>query len=141
MPGGDQIGTQGFGVGHELLELDLPIAEHVRIRRSARVVFLEKLLEDVVPVLGGEVGRVQLDVEGVADLIRIEQIRGRRAVLRAVVFIPVLHEKPEHAVTLLFEQQGGHRGIHAAGHADHHRGLFRAFRRSIHESHFTWVAG
>ncbi|MPN53688.1 hypothetical protein SDC9_201354 [bioreactor metagenome] len=76
------------------------------------------MLEHVVPVLGGEVGGVQLDADLVAHGLGIRQVVHGGAIFRSIVFFPVLHEQAFHLITLLHEQNGGNGRIHAAGHAD-----------------------
>ena len=116
--GGDQVGAQHQRVLEEGLELDLPVAEDVGVGRAPRPVLLEEVLEHVVPVLGGEVGAVQLDAESVGHRLGIGQVFLRRAVLGAVVLFPVLHEQAFHGVALLLEEQRGDGGVDTAGHAD-----------------------
>jgi len=69
--GGDQLATQHVGVFQKDFELDFPVAEDVRVGRAASLVLRQKVLEDVVPVFGGKVGRVQAYAQGVAYPLRI----------------------------------------------------------------------
>ena len=122
--GGDVGGTQLFGGKlEERLELDLLVAQDIRVRRAPRLVLFQEVLEHVVPVLGGEVDGVQLHAQLVADGLGISQILGGGAVLVRVVFFPVLHEQAFDLITLLLEQVGRDGRIHAAGHADDHLDL------------------
>ena len=121
--GGYQVGAEDFGIFKEHLKLDFPIAQNVRIGSTPRSVFRQEIFEDVVPVLGGEVGGVQTDAEFFAYRLRVRQIGFGGAVLGTVVLVPVFHEQALHPVTLFLQQQGGYRRIHAAGHADHDKGL------------------
>ncbi|MNF88823.1 hypothetical protein D3C84_713260 [compost metagenome] len=77
----------------------------------------------MVPVLRREVGGMQLDADAVADGLGIGQVHLGGAVLGAVVLVPVLHEQAFHLVALLEEQEGGNRGVDAAGHADYDAGI------------------
>lgn len=54
------VGTERQGIIEESLELDLAVAQDVRIRRAPGLVLGEKVFEYVVPVFGGEVGGMQL---------------------------------------------------------------------------------
>ena len=116
--GGNQVGAEHQGVIEKGFELDFAIAEDVRVRRASGFVLGQKVLEDVIPVLSGKVGGVQLDADAVAYRLSIGQVIHGRAVVRAVVFLPVLHEQAFHLITLLHEQNGGNGRIHAAGHTD-----------------------
>ncbi|MNF68161.1 hypothetical protein D3C84_500110 [compost metagenome] len=132
MAGGDQVGAEHHGVVEERLELDFAVAEDVRVGRAPGLVFGEEMLEHVVPVFGGEIGRVQLDADTVAHGLGVGQVFAGGAVFGAVVFFPVLHEQAFHLVALLHQQEGGNRGVDAAGHADDH-----AFRFWVKSNWFT----
>ncbi|MCY1510468.1 hypothetical protein D9M68_448460 [compost metagenome] len=123
MTGGDQVRAERQGIVEEGLELDFAVAEDVRVRGAPGLVFGEEVLEHVVPVFRREVGGVQLDADAVADGLGIGQVHLGGAVLGAVVLVPVLHEQAFHLVALLEEQEGGNRGIDAAGHADYDAGI------------------
>ncbi|MCY1214233.1 hypothetical protein D9M72_260410 [compost metagenome] len=121
--GGDQVSSQRQGVVEEGFELDLAIAEDVRVRRAAGLVLGKEVLEHVVPVLRREVGRVQLDADAVADGLGVGQVDLGGAVFGAVVLVPVLHEQAFHLIALFEEEEGGDRRIDAAGHADYDAGI------------------
>ena len=122
--GGDVGGPQLFGGKlQERLELDLLVAQDVRVRGATRLVLFQEVFEDVVPVFGGEVDGVEFHPQLVADGLGISQILGGRAVLVRVVFFPVLHEQAFDLIALLLEQVGRDGRIHAAGHADDHLDL------------------
>ena len=124
MAGGDVGGPQLFGGEfQERLELDLLVAQDVRVRGATRLVLFQEVFEDVVPVFGGEVDGVEFHPQLVADGLGISQILGGRAVLVRVVFFPVLHEQAFDLIALLLEQVGRDGRIHAAGHADDHLDL------------------
>jgi len=99
-------------------ELDLAIAEDVRVGRAAGAVFLKEMGEHPVPVFPGEADEVERDLQPVADGHGVDHVLPGRAELVGVVALPVLHEQALDRVTLLLEQQGGNGGIHPAGHAD-----------------------
>ena len=68
VPGRDVVAPEILeGVLHEGLELDLAVAEHVGVRGAAGLVLREEVLEDVVPVLRGEVDGLKRDVKAPAD--------------------------------------------------------------------------
>ena len=116
--GGYCVRAQRPRVVQESPELDFAIAQDIRVGCAPRAIFLEEVLEHVVPVFRGEIGSVQGDAQFVRHGLRIGKIHFGGTVLGAVVLVPVLHEQPLHPVALLFEQQRGHGRIDAAGHAD-----------------------
>lgn len=118
MAGSDQVGAEHHGVVEERLELDFAVAEDVRVWGATGLVFGQEVLEHVVPVLGGEVGGVQLDANLVANGLGVRQVVHGGAVFRSIVFFPVLHEQAFHLIALLDQQESGNGGVHAAGHAD-----------------------
>ncbi|KPX61431.1 Uncharacterized protein ALO39_05535 [Pseudomonas syringae pv. lapsa] len=115
----NKVGAEHQCVVEKRLELDFAVTQDVRVRRAPGLVLFKEVLEDVVPVLGREVGRVQLDADLVAHGLGICQVFAGGAVFRSVVFFPVLHEQAFHLITLLHEQYGGNGRVHAAGHADY----------------------
>ena len=125
--GGDGVEAQHGRVVEEQLELDLAVAQHVRIRRVSAPIVVEEAREDVVPVFGGEVGGVQANAEHVAHRLGVLVVDFGSAVLGAVVLFPVLHEQADHVEALFEQQQRAHGGIHAAGHP-HHDPLRHALR-------------
>jgi hypothetical protein len=118
--GGDLVGAQAHGVVQEGLELDLGVAQHVRVGRAAGLVLAQELGEDAVLVLGREVDVLDLDAQHVGHRSGVQEVLARRAVLAVVVVFPVLHEDADDLVALLLEQPGGDRGIDAAGQTDDH---------------------
>jgi hypothetical protein len=117
VPGGDARRAQVHGVIEERLELDLGIAQHVRIGRAAGLVFAQEFGEHAVLVLGREVDRLERDVEHVRSARGVEKILAGGAVLLGVVVLPVLHEEPDDVVALALQQQRCDRRIDAPGHS------------------------
>ena len=74
-------------------EFDLPVAQHVRIRRAAGGVFAQKMREYAFTVLGGEAHPMQRNIQRVAAPPRILEVGGGGAV-GIVVVLPVGHEEP-----------------------------------------------
>ena len=101
--GGDVFGPQPQRVIEKRLELDLGVAQHVRIRRAAGLVFAQELGEHAVFVLGGEVDVLELDADHVGHRGGVDEIDVRRAVFAVVVILPVLHEDADHFVALALE--------------------------------------
>ena len=108
--------------GHlpEGVKLDLPVAEHVRIGRTAPGVLVKHIVHHPLTVLGGQVHVI----EGNAYLAGHHL--GHKAVFLPfavpvqgnVGVVPVLHEHRKDVVALLFEQISCHRRVHAAGQTD-----------------------
>ncbi len=117
--GGDALGAERHRMVEEGLELDLGIAQHVRVRRAAGRIFPQEIGEHAVLVLGGEVDRLDVDADQVGHRDHVEPILARRAVFAVVVVLPVLHEQADHLVALLLQQPGRDRRVHPARHADH----------------------
>ena len=120
MAGGDVVRAAAHGVVQKGAELDLRVAEYVRIGRAAAAVLLQEVGEDAVPVAPGEVHAVIGDADLVADLPHVVVIGGGGADAVLVLLLPVLHEHAHDLVALFLQQQRGDGGVHAAGHADHH---------------------
>src|SRR3546814_6050677 len=73
--------------------------------------------EHAVPVLAGESAEVDRDAEPAADGNGVAAVVLGPAVAAAVVG-PVLHEQTRDRLAGIAQQQRGHGGIDAAGHAD-----------------------
>ena len=119
MPCGDQVSSHGHGVIQESLELDFSVAQDIRIGRAPGRIFAQKIREDPILVLGGEVDGLDIDADDVGHAGCVEPILARRAVLGIVVVLPVLHEEAKDVIALLLEQPGRDRGVNATGHSDH----------------------
>jgi hypothetical protein len=120
MARGDLLGAQAHGVVQEGLELDLGVAQHVRVGRAVGLVLAQELGEDAVLVLGGEVDVLDLDADDLGHAGGVDEVLARRAELAVVVVFPVLHEDADHLVALLLEQPGADGGVHPAAEAHHH---------------------
>src|SRR6185312_15003861 len=120
MAGGDLFRAEHASLVEEGLELDLAIAQHVRIGCAAGAVFGKKVLEHAIPVLRREVARVERDAQAATDRHRVLAVRVAGARTVAVVLFPVLHEQAFDLVALPLQQQGSHRRIDTAGDAQHH---------------------
>src|SRR5690606_24835143 len=114
--GGDVARAQFARGVEEVAELDLAVAQHVRVGRAAGGVFGHEVLEHAAPVFGGEVAEVDRDAEPATDRDRVPAVLFGPALAAAVVR-PVLHEQAGDRVPGVAQQQGGDRGVDAAGHA------------------------
>ena len=114
----DPVGAERERVVEERAELDLAVAQHVRVRRAAGGVLAQEVREHALAVLGGEVHGGELDAEDVGDRRGVDEVLARRAVEIGVVVLPVLHEHADDLVPRALEEQRGDRRIDAAGQAD-----------------------
>ena len=96
-------------------ELDLAVAQHVRIGRAAGAILLQEQTEHALAVLGGEIHPVQHDAQLGGDRARILIVLRGRAV--HVVLVPVAHEQALHVAAGVAEQQRRDGGVDAAGQA------------------------
>src|SRR5713101_1070683 len=117
VPGRDALRAERQGVIEESAELDLGVAQHVRVGSAAGGVFREESAEDALLVLRREIHHLQLDADHLGDRGAVDQVLARRAVLVVVVVLPVLHEEADDLEPLAFEEQRGDRRIDAARHA------------------------
>ena len=100
--GCDIVSAQIFsGKLEEGFKFDLFVAQDIWVWRAARFVLFEEQFENVIPVFGSKVYRVQLNAELVTHRLRVGKIRRSRTVFLAVVFLPVLHEQALHLIALL----------------------------------------
>ena len=100
------------------LELDLSVAQHVRIRRAAGGVLAQEFSEHAVLVFGREVDGFEWNANHIGRCSGVDQVLPRRAILVIVVVLPILHEEADDVVALLRQQPGGDRRIDTARHAD-----------------------
>ena len=92
VPGGEVRAAQAAHVFECHAELDLAVAEHVRVRSAAGTLLIEEVVEDAVTVLFCEAHPVQRDIELSSDGTRVLEVLGRGAI--GVVFVfPVAHEQ------------------------------------------------
>ncbi len=101
------------------LELDFPVAQNVRVRRSAGAIFAEEIFEHEIPVFGGKIAPVQRNTDVFCYGQGIPCVFCSRTITKTVIFLPVFHEHAGQLAPLLLEAQGGDRRIDPAGHGDH----------------------
>ena len=118
MAGGDAAAAQLHGVIEKGLELDLGVAQHVRVGRAPGGILAQEVGKHPVLVFGGKIYHLQLDADDIGDRSNVNQVLPRRAVFIIIVVLPVLHEQADDVEALLLEQQGGDRRVYPAGHAN-----------------------
>jgi len=104
MAGGDALCTERQGVVEEGAELDFLVAQHIRIGCAPGAVFGQKMFEDTIPILAGEIHRMQGDAEPRADSLCVTQVFRSRTVAVGIVLIPVLHEQALHMLALFVQE-------------------------------------
>ena len=101
------------------LEFDLPIAEHVGVRRAPAPVFVEEIGKHAVVIFLDEIDGVIRNIDLFADAAHVRPVRFAGADAVVVLLFPVFHKHADDLMPGAFEQERGHGGIHAAGHAHH----------------------
>ena len=113
----DRARTETAHIVQADAELDLAVAEHVRIRGAAGRVLAQEMGKYAFTVLTREDDTMQRNRQFVADAARVLVVLGRRAI-GVVVVLPVGHEEPLNRMARALQQQGRDGGVDAAGHAD-----------------------
>ena len=120
MAGRDAVSPQPHRMVQKGLELDLGIAEHVRIRGAAGLVLPQKFGKDTVLVLAGKVHMLDLNAQHIGHRCGIDKIDIGCTVFTVVVIFPVFHEDADDFVPLLLEQVSADRRVHAPAQAHYH---------------------
>ena len=116
--GGNPVCAHAHGVIEKGPELDLRIAENVRIGRAAGRVFAKEVGKDAFLIFAREIDCLDVDADHVGDSRRINEVLARGAVLAVVIILPVFHEETDDFIALFLEEPGAYRRIHASGEAD-----------------------
>ena len=101
-------------------ELDLPVAEHVGIRRAALAVLGEEIGEHLLAILARKVHAMQRQAELETDAARVLELA--RIVAIAVV-LPVAHVQALDGMARVAQQQRDDGGIDAAREGDDGEGI------------------
>ena len=117
MAGCDHVGSHPFGSLQEGVELDLPVAEHIRIGSPAGRIFIEHVVYDPLAILLRKVYEVERDTYLPGNHLGHETVFLPFAVPVecGIRIVPVLHEHGEDIVALLLEKQGGDAGVDSSG--------------------------
>ena len=102
MTGCHEVGAQFICVFGKRTELYFTIAQHVGIGRSALCVFVQKVLENPVHVLFGEIDRIIGYAQFSANADNVVPVVGGSAVAAFFLF-PIVHEKTDDVVALSFQ--------------------------------------
>ena len=115
-------------------ELDLGVAQHIRVGRAPGLVLAQELGKHAVFVVRCKVHVLDLDAQHIGHAGCIQKILAAGAKLRVVIVFPVFHEDADDLMALLLEHMGGHGGIHAAGQTDDYALLFHGAGLSVFTS-------
>ena len=88
MPGRDPFRAEGQRVVEKGVELDLAVAEHIRVRRAPAFVFGQEVGEHPLAVFADEVHRLDLDANHIGHGCRVDQILARRRSTRRYRRLP-----------------------------------------------------
>ena len=127
MTGGQLLRAQRHGEIEKRRELDLAVAQNVRIGRSASFVFGKKMRKHAVHIFLGIVDRIIRNADRIADVSDVRPILLTGADAVFVLFFPVVHKYADDVVSLALQKIRGNRGIHAAGHADNDSHMMCSF--------------
>ena len=116
MPCGNCICTKLSGSFEEGVELDLAVAEHIRIGGSAVFVFGEHIVHDPLAVLPAQVHKVERNAQLAGDQLGNELVLLPLAVTVQSTFgiVPVLHKHSKDIIALLLEKQSGNTGVNTS---------------------------
>ncbi len=117
MSGRKALRAEAPRVGEPDAELDLAIAEHVRVRRAARFELRQKMRKYALAVFAREAGLVQRDPEFVGYASRVLEV-GRRRAIAVLVLLPIRHEEGLDRVACIEQERRRDRRVDAAGERD-----------------------
>ena len=107
------------------VKLYLAVAEHVRVGRTPLGILIEHIIHDLGAVFPAQVHKVERNAYLAGNHLSDEAVLFPLAVAvkRAFGVVPVLHKHRKHVITLPFEQQRSHAGVHASrkSYTDFHR--------------------
>ena len=115
---GDPVCAHAHGVVEKRPELDLGIAENVRIRGAAGRIFAKEVGENAFLIFAREIDGLDVNADHVGHSRSINEVLTRGAVFAVVIILPVFHEETDDFVALFLEEPGADGGIHASGEAD-----------------------
>ncbi len=117
MAGREALCAESSRVVEPHAELDLTVAEDIRVRRAPGLELGQEARENALAIFRREAGLVQRYAQFAGDASSVLEIRRRRAIA-PVVLDPVRHEQGLDAVAGILEQGRGDGRVHAAGKRD-----------------------
>ena len=116
----DIIRTQFHRIIQESFEFDFLVAHDIRIRRPALLIFVQEILEDLIPVFLFEIDGIIRNADLLCDSLNILVIFRCRTESEFIRIIPILHENADDVVTLFLQKQCCDRRVNTTAHSDHH---------------------
>ena len=122
MTGRHIICTQFPGTLQKSIELDFPVAKHIRIRCTAFFILVKHIIHHPLTILLAEVDKIERYTYFTGNKFSHETVLLPLAITMKSCrsIMPVLHEKGEHVVSLLLEQKSCNARINSTGKADTH---------------------
>ncbi len=107
VPGRHHVGPKFLGGLEKSVELDFPVAQHVRVGGAAGGIFIEHVIHHALAVLLGKIHEVERNPDLPRYHLRHETVLFPFAVTvqRRVRVMPVLHEHREHVVPLPLQKK------------------------------------
>eukprot|EP00965_Chrysotila_dentata_P258979 6213414-Pleurochrysis_carterae.AAC.2 len=105
MAGGKEICSPGQGILQKQLELNMPIAVHVRIWGAAHRQAFNEGMEDVLPVFSDKIHFLETYAKTTTDLLRIIELALATFSIALVIGVPVGHVDARNVMALLFQKQ------------------------------------
>ena len=120
MTGRDIFCSKFFCTFKECVELDLPVAEYIRVRCAAFLIFVKHVVHDPLSVFFAEIHEIEWNAYFTGYHLGNKTVLFPLAVsvksCRRVM--PVLHEESKDIISLLLENPGSNTGIDTAGKPD-----------------------
>ena len=102
MTGGDAFGSHCHRIVEKGTKLDFSVAKNIWVRSPTGRVFSQKVRKNPFFVFFGEINGFNVDANHICNACGVNEILPRRAVFAVIVILPVLHEKTDNIVALLF---------------------------------------
>jgi len=136
MAGGNVLRPQLVRAVNQPAELEILIAHHTRVRRAPGLVFVRKVIDDVLLKFRRLVNEVIGDIQLMADCTRIgDGLRAAALVLGAVhaILRPELERDADDLIALFEQQRRRGGGVHPPAHAaDHALTLLRIHKKTLY---------
>ena len=117
MPGRHHVGAHFLRDAQEGVELDLAVAEHVRIGGPALGILVEHVVDHPLTVFLAQIDKIKGNAYLAGHHLGHELVFFPLTIpmQRRIGIMPVLHEHCKNVVALLFEKQSGDAGVYTSG--------------------------
>ena len=116
------IRSKFLGAFEESVELDFPVAKHIRVRCTAFLIFVEHIVHYPLPILFAQVYKIKRYTD-----LSCYKLSHKTVFLPLAVtmqscrcIMPVLHEKCKDIIALLLEHKSRNTGVNTARESDTH---------------------